>query len=216
MSTNDTADIQTKIAQLAGAVLSGDALTLFLAMSVDEQLYGIAALAHIGHDPAMRDAALALLHERQQALLCPDPTTPGTEVVIEIPRPGTKAADYVIGVVLRAEGAGHVVVSDGRTYPAQGGEDTGNRHPRHMLHPASATTRTLVLHTALAQRIVGLVAEASAYTAEWNIVARIGTIPGADGRETEMITTAVSDLVRRGLIEEVPDLGCRYRLPRAG
>ncbi|MEI8165848.1 MAG: hypothetical protein WCG26_05695, partial [Chloroflexales bacterium] len=117
MSTNDTADIQTKIAQLAGAVLSGDALTLFLAMSVDEQLYGIAALAHIGHDPAMRDAALALLHERQQALLCPDPTTPGTEVVIEIPRPGTKAADYVIGVVLRAEGAGHVVVSDGRTYP---------------------------------------------------------------------------------------------------
>ena len=161
----------------------------------------------------MRDAALAILHERQQAQQRPSPATPDTEVVIAIPRPGHRA-DYVIGVVLRAEGAGHVVVSDGRTYPANGGEDTGNRHPRHMLHPASATTRTLGLHTALAQRIVGLVAEASGYVAEWDIVARIGTIPGADGRETELITTARSDLVRRGLIEEVPDLGCRYRLPR--
>ncbi len=215
MSTNDTADIQTKIAQLAGAVLSGDALTLFLAMSVDEQLYGIAALAHIGGDTVMRDAMMAVVRQRQQAQERLDPTTPGTEVVIEIPRPGSMA-DYVIGVVLRAEGAGHVVVSDGRTYPAQGGEDTGNRHPRYILHPVSATTRALVTHTALVQRIVSLIAEASAYIAKWDSVDRIGTLPGADGRETELITQALTDLVRRGLIEKDPGLGCRYRLSRAG
>ena len=214
MSTIDT-QIQAKLAKLAGAVFSPEALASFLAMPLDSQLVGIATLAHIGDDAQVRDAALALLHERQQAQQRPGPATPGTEVVIAIPRPGHRA-DYVIGVVLRAEGAGHVVVSDGRTYPAQGGEDTGNRHPRHILHPVSPTTRTLVLHTTLVQRIMGLIAEASAYTAEWNIVARIGTIPGADGRETELIATARSDLVRRGLIEEVPDLGCRYRLPRAG
>ena len=200
-----------RLTPLTGAVFPPEALASFLAMPLDSQLVGIATLAHIGHDPAMRDAALALLHERQQALRCPAPTTPGTEVVIEIHN-----TDYVLGVVLRAAGVGHVVVSDGRTYPAQGGEDTGNRFPHHILHPANQTMRALTIKTTIRQRIMGLIAEASGYIAEWDIVDRIGTLPCADGRESELIAQALTDLVRRGLIEEVPGLGCRYRLPRAG
>jgi len=74
-----------RLTPLTGAVFPPEALASFLAMPLDSQLYGIAALAHIGGDTVMRDAMMAVVRQRQQAQERLDPTTPGTEVVIAIP-----------------------------------------------------------------------------------------------------------------------------------
>ncbi|NTU85194.1 MAG: hypothetical protein HGA45_38535 [Chloroflexales bacterium] len=100
---------------------------------------------------------------------------PNNQVVIEVP--GQPDA-WVFGKVLRVEGD-RLVASDGRTYPAEGGEDTGNVHPRHTLHPADHETSAKVVSTLLRQRVLGLVAEAAAhcqYIAAWHITDRIGLV----------------------------------------
>ncbi len=49
---------ETKIADLAREVLSGESLRSFLALPAHAQLVGLAALAHIGGDTHVRDAVL--------------------------------------------------------------------------------------------------------------------------------------------------------------
>jgi hypothetical protein len=136
----------------------------------------------------------------------------GDEVFIEIP---SAPAAFVPGAVLRVEGD-HLVASDARTYPLAGGEDVGNRHPRHILHLADPITSGKALRSALRQRVLGLVAEAtltSSYIPSWEIVDRIGKIAGAVTDESHLIEDVLRQLVGEKLLEEVPDLGHRYRLP---
>jgi hypothetical protein len=139
---------------------------------------------------------------------------PGNQVVIEVP--GQPDA-FVFGTVLRVEGD-RLVASDGRTYPTEGGEDLGNVHPRHTLHPADHETAAKVVTTLLRQRVLGLVAEASArgqYIAAWHITERIGLVVDSGMLDGVMVEEAIRRLIIDGLIEEVPGLGQRYQLPRA-
>jgi len=139
---------------------------------------------------------------------------PGERVVIMLPS-GGKEPTIVIGCVLRAEGDDRIVASDSRTYPAEGGEDLGTHHPRHMLYPSSPRLEYLALVAAVEQRVLGLVTRygrGGQYIASWNIIARIGQVDGAYGREAQLIMDAIAALLHQRLIVPVPDLSERYRL----
>lgn len=71
------------------------------------------------------------------------------------------------------------------------------------------------------QRMLGLIAEATmagGYIASWHISE---AIPGTDDLNVVCSydtpgNAAMRRLIRAGLVEEVPDLGCRYRLCGVG
>ena len=56
-----SARITDSIMDAAGRVMSGEALRTFLLMEPKDQLVGLACLAHMAGDTALRDTALRLL-----------------------------------------------------------------------------------------------------------------------------------------------------------
>ncbi len=136
---------------------------------------------------------------------------PGELAAVERQSVGGRVYWMQVTVIRQADGQ---VVTSAGSFKLDG-TSADNHHPAPRLYPMGEPARARIARELLRQRMLGVIAEASAsfgQIAEWDIDSALGGDTGLGVTVGCEADSVLRELVAAGLVEELTDLRHRYRL----